>query len=647
MWAGPNVFGGSVLARGLFFCCAAFAACMAATAAPAEALITDAQTIDGPSGAVLDLGGVAMSEDGTGGVVYRKLEGGRAQVYAAQFFDGRWRQPRRVDVGQDFDSYWPRIAAGDRGRLVVTWAEEFGQGIDRMYSATLDPGASRFQRPIPIDFNVGEAIATFPSLAMNRGGTAYLAYRVVSFAGGLPPGYVNSDIRVARYSAPLWRVIGTPADRNSAVPTREPSAENSPKIGVDLNQNAIIAFHEPDDEFVDRVWARRIFGTTYGNPLIVSPRQHEGQPLRGPADAFDLDVAGFGQGVVALRQQPGEGSRLPGTRIFVNSIPESTSEAAAQFGGPRLLEAAGGTPGVPSVGASPTGTFMAGFGVGNASLSVEGDDSSTQRPERLDGARSSIPGDPQVEFAESTAAAAAWRESIGRRGQVSILERRDDGVPEVKPVRASGGGPVGAVDLAASSLGDAIVGFQQGASGSGQIAVAVVDAPPARFLVFAPDTWIRRKRTGVTWDRVATAVSPVTYTVAVDDEPVRGNLRGTHVRLGPRHLPEGRHRLEIVATDRADQETVSSATRVRVDRRRPRVRIRRRGRLVSVRVTDRRPGSGLRRRATRVRFGDGSAARRSSRARHRYASRGRYVVTVTARDRAGNRIRFRRAVRVR
>ncbi|MGH8574869.1 MAG: hypothetical protein ACREX8_20230 [Gammaproteobacteria bacterium] len=122
-----------------------------AAPSPARAVISDVHPIDGPGPDVLAVGDAAMSEDGSGGVVYLKRVDGRAHVLAAQFRDGRWRGTQRVDAGQSFDSSWPRIGAGDGGRLVVTWVQEFGAGGDRMFSAALDPGAGAFQRPVPVD----------------------------------------------------------------------------------------------------------------------------------------------------------------------------------------------------------------------------------------------------------------------------------------------------------------------------------------------------------------------------------------------------------------------------------------------------------------------------------------------------------------
>src|SRR5262245_22445464 len=171
--------------------------------ATARAIVAPATTIDGPANSIVELGGVAMAEDGTGGLVYGKLgSDGREHIYAARFVNQKWLAPARIDIGQNFDSSWPVIGAGNGGRLVVAWVHNFGFGTDRLFSSSLDPGASRFQAPVPIDLNVGEALATFPSLAMNRGGSAYIAYRVLSGTGAqdpnAPPGYFGGEVRVAR-----------------------------------------------------------------------------------------------------------------------------------------------------------------------------------------------------------------------------------------------------------------------------------------------------------------------------------------------------------------------------------------------------------------------------------------------------------------
>jgi hypothetical protein len=623
------------------------------TAPSAKAVISTVRTIDGPSPDVLDVGGIAMAEDGTGGVVYRKRVAGRAHVYASQTVGGRWLEPQRVDTGQRFDSSWPRIAAADGGKLVVTWVQEFGVESDRLFSATLDPGASRFQAPAPIDLDVGEATATFPSLAMNRSGAAYIAYRVLTSSGGAtgaPPGYVDAETRIARYSGTYWSLLGSVADRNPAVPVAAPTAANSPKIGIDVSGNAIVAFQEPDDEFVDRVWARRIFGATLGIPLIVSPQQFGGAPLRGPADAFSLDVTGFGEGAVALRQQPAPGSLLDGAHVFVNTIPEAFAQGADRFGTPRLADGTIGArlpsaPTTPSAAVTSDGAFSVMFGLGASAMLVNGGDTSVDPPVRLGDGRGAVEAEPGVTVADSGAAVAAWR---ARTSVVAVQEQPVEGKPGLRGVWAAAGGPVGDLLVTGSGLGDGLVAFRQGTSDAAQIGAAIVDAPPLDFAVQTPIKFVRSKRPHITWDAAENALSPVTYAVLVDRRIVARGLGGRGLRIRKR-LRDGRHVVKIAATDRAGQSTTSQPATLKLDRRAPRVRLRVRGRRVAVRVVDGRPrrSSGVSRSKTAIVFGDGRRSRRTASTRHTYKKAGIYRIVVKTRDRAGNAMRLKRSVRVR
>jgi hypothetical protein len=649
-------------------------ACLLLLAAPsaAPAVVSDVRPIDGPSADVIDLADAAMSEDGTGGIVYLKRVDSRAHVFAAQFRDGAWRAPQRVDAGQAFDSSWARIGASDGGRLVVAWVQEFGVESDRLFSATLDPGANGFQTPVPIDFNVGEATLTFPDLAMARGGQAYLAYRVVTdVSPSNPTGYVGADVRVARYNGRLWSVLGVPVDRNIATPVRAPTADNAPEVGIDVQGQGVVAWHEPDDEFVDRVWARRLFGTGVGIPLQVSPSSWEGAPLRGPADAFALDVAGFGQAAVAFRQQPGQASKLDAPRAMVNETPDVFSELSGSFGQALLIdEGARGGLGAPSVGVDPRGLFASGFSSGPASLLGSGDDVAAEPVKRLDGGASSVAGDPLVDLAETGAAVAAWREQRGGIGLVAVQEQRADGVVEPSELSAPRGGAVGKISMGGSGLGDAILAWQQGSGANVQVAAAVVDAPPDPFLVLLPEGWQRKKRIRVAWDRSLNAVSRVRYSVSVDDEPVVENRKGLNAFLTRDDIGDGRHKIQVFAVDATGQETGSRVGPLRVDRHGPQVDVRRRGRRLTVVVSDgqRRTTSGVRRGSVRVSFGDRGGAKASAaagrrrkadpgrkkgrkkpisvRVVHTYSHGGRFRLLVRARDKAGNVTLLRRKVGV-
>jgi len=640
------------------------AACVLVGPAPAGATVSGVTVLNGPSVDVVEAGDAAMAEDGTGGIVYLKKEGGHNHVFVARFA-GSWEAPQRVDVGQAFDSSWPRIAAGDGGRLLVTWVQEFGLGSDRMFSATLDPGAKGFQAPVPVDMNVGEATATFPDLAMNAGGQAYLTYLVITDESPLnPPGFLGLDVKVARYNNRLWSVLGNPLDRNPATPMPKPSAASGPKVGIDTLGGAVVAWREPDDEFVNRVWARRVFGSTFGIPLQVSPGSWEGVPLRGEADAFDLDDAGFGQAAVAFRQQPGQGSRLNAPRLFINEVPDAFAEGASAFRGARLIDGGvRGALGAPSAAVEPEGGFLAGFSSGPATLLASGDNSEVKAAEPASDGGSSIAGEPLVDLAETGAGVAAWKELRGGAGTVAVRELRADGVDEAAALSAPGGGPIGDLHLGGSGFGDAIVVWRQGDGAKAQIDAAVLDAPPNQFLVEVPVGWQRKATMRVKWNAAENAIGALRYSVSIDDEPIGRKTTRLHAVLKSKKIGDGRHRLQIFAIDANGQETGSRKAALLVDRKPPRISLRARGAQLAVVVAD--GVSGVKGRSLKVSFGDRGGARASSAAalaskgkrkskgkrplviRHSYDNGGSYRVTVRAIDRAGNKTSLTRKVRVR
>jgi hypothetical protein len=619
-------------------------------AAPARGSISAAVPIDGPGREIVDLGGVAMAPDGTGGLVYRRIADGRTHVFAAQFVEARWLRPQRVDSGQRFDSSWPAIGAADGGRLVVTWVQEFGPASDRMYSATLDAGARRFQPPVPVDLNVGEATATWPSLAVNRGGAAYLAYLVLQRPTGAdPPGTARGELRVARSGGQLWSGFGFPLNRNPQGLLRLPTAATAPRVAIDVTGNGIVAWAEPDEDLIDRVWARRLFGGQAGIPLAVSPREWGGRALRGPADGFALDVAGFGQGAIAFRQQAGEGGALAGARLMLATIPETFATGANAFGPPRLVDGAGdgapAAPGSPAVATTRAGDAAVAFSLAQRTLLTTADDRAVERPARLDDGRSSAPGDPRAELGVSGAAAIAWKLRRGAAGGVGISERRADAVPVRQLLSAPVGGPVGGLELAGSGLGDALVAWVQGPDERRQVAAAVVDAPPDPFSVQTPVEWVRRGRVRLRWDEPPHAIGGIRYALTIDDDTVAEDVSGTARAVPLRRLDDGVRIVQVVAEDSGGQETTSYPSGLRIDTRAPRVRIRRvaAGR-VRVRLVDGRPGrvAGVARASVRVSWGDGRRTEGRTSATHRYRRAGRVRIEVRARDRAGNRVRARR-----
>lgn len=629
--------------------------CLLVVAAPAQALIEPVSTIAGPSGEILELGGVAMAPDGTAGIVYRERVEGRPHIFAAVYADGKWEPPVRVDVGQQYESTFPAIAAGEGGRLIVVWVNHYSSTQDGLYSASLMPGADSFTKPVAVDLNVGDGEGTYPSVSMNGAGQALVAYRVVNEVSGpstpnIPAGYVLDEIRMARSNnGEYWTSFGQPINRVLTQPVPAPTATNSPKVAIDVAGEGLVIWQEPDDNFVNRVYARRIFGLSIGDVLQVSPASYEGHPLNGTAEDLGLDFAGFGEGAVAWLQQPSPGSGFTRPRVFVDEIPSSFDPKGAEFAGAHIVDGAGaegpdGPIGPLSVAVDAQGGFDVAYGVGDETLAAQGSEKAIGTPLKLD-TGGGVPGDPGITRGVSGAIAAAWRVEEGGAGAVELYERRADGTPSHSIVSAPAGGAIDALDLAGSHGGDGVAGFLQGSGASTEIAAAEVLAPPGEFVMNVPQGWVTNKRVPVQWEPAPGGAQPVTYGVLVEGQEVAEGIKTTNYSLGPAEVGNGVHEVQIQATDALGQVDESVATTLRVDRIPPKVRIRISGSLVSVKVSDH--VSGVKPSSVRIDFGVGSPVSGKPNAKHVYSRAGTYSVTVTAKNKAGLKTHLRRKLRIR
>lgn len=630
-------------------------------AAPAPAEISPVAPIDGPSSEIVDFGGAAMASDGTGGIVYRKRAEGRVHIFVAQYVGGGWGKPQRVDAGEQFDSSFPAIAAGEGGRLVVVWANHYSSTTDGLFSATMDPGSTGFQPPVPVDLNIGQATGTYPSIAMNPAGQALVSYRVINAVSGpstpnIPPGYVLDEIRMARFDGQYWSSLGQPLNRDTAQPVPQPSAADSPRVAIDETGQGLLAWQEPDDSFVNRVYARRIFGMVPGNLLDVSPTSYNGHPLNGPADELSVDVAGFGQGAVAWRQQPAPGSGFAHARVFEAEIPSSFDPHGSAFGAARAVDGSpsadgpGAGVGAISMAVDGKGGFDVGYASGVQSFDAPGSESassSASKPVRLDSG-SEVPGEPVLTRADDGALAASWKVQVHGAGAVAVLERRSDGTPNRSLVAAPHGGAVHALAIGGSHRGDAVFGFLQGDGANAQIAAVVVRAPPGEFVTSAPSSWVRSARIPFQWEVPLAGAGSISYAVLVDDQEVAESVGGAEYTLTREEISDGVHTVQVEATDSLGQVVDSVPATVKVDRTPPHARVRVRGGSVTVTVIDGPRGqcSGVRAGSVRVQFGDGASAGRRTVLRRGYARAGTYVLVITAADNVGNRRTVRRRVRV-
>lgn len=644
---------------------AALLACAGAAAhgtAPARATIAPAAALDGPSAAILDVDGAAMAPDGSGGIVYRKLDGGQPHVFVVRFLNGRWSRPIRVDAGAGQPATQPAIAAGAGGRLLVAWVAPWavlrdGKVHYQLLSAAIEPGARGFARTIEVDkADVGDGSAAFPRLAMAANGSAYVAYRVVANAlskdqpstGIQPmrPGDELVDVRVARFNGTTWSGLPTINRLPGQVTIRRPSQDNAPAIAVAPSGDGLVVWQEPGIDGVARLWARRLFGTAVGVVLPVSPDTLGGAPITVDADAPAIAFSQFSEAKVAFRVAGGAGSPLRVPHVFVNELPSSLDEQGAGFAGPSDVDGAA-VLGVPSVAIDDVGDVRLAYAAAGAARLATGDSDQLEPPSTLaptTGSSVLTTVDPDG------GGVAAWLATDGAgRPVVAARQEFPSGQWQLAQLSAPLSGPIDGLSAGQSGLGDALVAFRQGSGDRAQVAAAIAKAPPGRFNVQAPSDWVRIGPRGVVvrWDPAPNAIGRVSYAVYVDGVRRCKALRRRAWRIPARGLGDGGHAVQVLAADGAGQQTMSATATLQADPSPPRATVRPlRGRRLRVVVRDR--ASGLDRAATRISFGDGSrTVRGGAGATHRYARPGRFRVTVRVRDRVGNAATWRLRAQVR
>jgi PKD domain len=638
---------------------------LALGAQQADAVILPAVTIDGPSEEIVGFGGVAMAEDGTGGLVYLKRVGGVAHVFVSRYAGGHWLAPIRVDTEQPYAASWPRIGAADGGELVVVWATPFatsskGRTIDELLGATLGPGASGFGPGIIVDPNIGEGVGASPDLAMSTTGQADVVYRVVEENQTVPllrPADVVEQVRVAHYDGQRWTGLGA-INRDRGLSMRAPTAANAPQIAIGPTGNGVVVWQEPDIEGVARIWARRIFGLSLDYVLPATAMSFAGSPIGEDADAPSVAFSRLGQAEVAYRQAAGPGSPLPGARIFLNILPDGESVNGAEFLGASIVDNAvpGGktaSVGRPSIDIDEHLDMRLLYDSDGSPRVIEGNDRG------LSGALSLGPAFVGSELATADemecasvmnpegGGVSAWPSAFpNSTPAVAVREDFPSGAVQTALVDGGDGGPIGELAVGRSSLGDGLVAFQQGPLGNAAIVATQATVPPAQFALAVPKGWIRPGQAEVSWEQATSANGPLSYTVVLDGRRVPTPANTTTLHLNPRGLSSGRHRVQVLATDSYGQSLLSASSTLMVDGVPPSVRVTRTdgGHAVSIAVSDH--YSGVDTHAVSVSFGDGSSAGSRSRFSHRYERAGLYAVIVHVRDNLGNQAVVRRLVSV-
>jgi hypothetical protein len=628
---------------------------------PAHAVILPATTIAGPSEEIVGFGGVAMAEDGTGGLVYLERVDGVAHVFVSRYAGGQWQAPIRVDTEQPYAASWPRIGAANGGELVVVWATPYatdkGRPVDELLGAVLAPGSGSFDRPVIIDPDIRYGTGTSPDLAMSSTGQADVVYRVLNEGESniplLRPGDVVEEVRVAHFDGQRWSNLGQ-VNRDPGASMRPPTEANAPKVAIGPTGNGVVVWQEPNVEtHVAQIWARRLFGSTLDYVMPVSAETFDGAPIGQDADAPSVAVSWLGQADVAYRQAVGPGSPLPGPRIFLNILPNGESKGGAEFAGASIADSAvsGGEQaniGPPSIDIDEKEDLRLLYDANGTPRVIEGDDKG------LTGALSLGPPFAGAEISAASVmnpqggGVSAWP-SANPQGDPAVAVREDfpSGAIQTALVSGGAGGEVAELAVGRSGLGDGLIAFRQGTFGDAAIVAAQATAPASEVVLSAPKGWIKPAQALITWEPAVSADGPLRYSVVLDGRVLPAPAGALQLRLDSRGLGAGRHSVQLLATDIDGQSTLSAPSPLLIDGELPAVSIARAigGYGVSVRVHD--SYTALAVHAIGVSFGDGHSARGRKRFVHRYARAGIYEVVVHVRDKLGNAGVVRRLVSVR
>jgi PKD domain len=622
----------------------------------AGAVILPAVTVEGPSEEIVGFGGVAMAEDGSGGLVFLKRVDGVAHVFVSRYLGGHWLTPVRVDTEDQFAASWARIGAADGGELVVVWATPFAteheKVVQELASATLGPGSSTFGSTEIVDPNIGEAIGTNPDLVMSPTGQADVVYRVVEERSSsvvvLRPGDVDTQVRVAHFDGERWTDLGA-VNHDLGLAMRPPTQANAPQIAIGPTGNGVVVWQEPEiDGGVARLFARRIFGVSLDYVMPVSATGFGASPINEDAEAPSVAFSRLGQAEVAYRQPAGPGSPLPGPRIFMNVLPDGESSSGAEFTGATVADSAvaGGKSaqiGRPSIDVDEKRDVRLLYDDNGTPRVVEGTDLGLSGTVSLGPPFVGSTLDPTDELPSASVmnpeggGVSAWP-SADPQGAPAVAVREDfpDGAVQTGLVSGGAGGVIGELAVGRSGLGDGLVAFQQGPLGDAAIVAAQVTAPPASFVASVPKGWVKPAQAHITWEAAASANGPVSYTVVLDGHRLATPAGAFALTIPPAELGDGVHEVQLLATDAYGQSTLSSPFPLKIAGGPPSVKITsaQGGYGVTVRVSD--ALAGVDAHAVSVSFGDGQRASGRLVFHHRYAHAGVYTVVVSARDKIGN-----------
>jgi hypothetical protein len=612
----------------------------AAPQARAAATLAPLTTIDGPSPDIAGSLQMSVARDGTGGVVYVKNVGATPRVFVSRLLGGFFGRPQQIDASLPGASSQPVIAAGNGGVLEVGFINTGSLYVVQSLGSTQALSAP----------GLFSGAASNPSIQMSNFGKAYLAFTVADGAG--------HDVRAAYFDRSSWALEAAPL--NVSPGSDAGTGAGAPQVGAAGDGVGIVGWGEGG-----HVYTRRLRGTS---PSVVTERadtalpgcteQSAGSPAIGAQGDSSYVAVAFQEAMTCagVAQQRVLYNRLHGSAFdgvnAADGVVNGTVDGAIQ---PRVVSNEYGAGWIVSTRSGP--------GDANQTYAMALANNAVPRVlSRVDSATSTAAPNVVTGTAGLYSNLIAWQQTPGSAGIPEIRTRfspRSALGPEMV-LSSPTQGPADAADgLAASGdvNGDGAVAWVQGSPGARAIIAAQLYQPPGSVSAGKRLVFSRVPNALISWAPVKESWR-LTYAVTVDGLAV-GQTTNPTFRTAP--LPDGPHAWQVTAANGAGQSTVSKPATVFVDTIAPVVRFtvtgrRRIDRPLRVLVTDSdlppigaasTDASGLAK--LTVNWSDHTLLKlglRDHRSFHTYAHPGRYRVTVTATDKAGNVTRVTKVIRV-
>lgn len=594
-------------------------------------LLGPPSVIDGPDPGIQQLTGLSVARDGTGGLVYLKAVGGVAHVFLSALVAGRFAAPAQLDAGLAGASSQPVIAASGGGLLVVA----FTSGGE-LYVTSRTSARASFSAPAPLAGG-----AANPVMAVTALGKAYLAFTQAGQGG--------HDVRAAYYYRGHWGLESGPLDAQPADDAG--TGTGAPAVAAAGDGVGIVAWGE-----AGHVYTRRIWGTA---PSVVF-EQADAPSLNGlpevSADSAALGVGGDSSYVaVAFRETFGSGSAQQ-SRVLLARLRGSRYD---QRGGADGLSAPGADSAAGPVVASDE--YGEGLLVSTRTSTQDiyamhlGQNAAAGPVVQLNGLPDASAPHPAVAAAGYHSGLVAWQQDPGGGLAPEIDARFFDGSSFGPELVASSpvAGPT-AADLGLLSDGDiaadVALAWVQGTPDARQVVVAQLYQPPGLFTTSTGFAYSRSAQSLLRWTVPRELWPPLSYQVSIDGG---SPLSATATQLTTPPLSDGPHTWQVTALNRAGLQSHTRTSTVWVDTVAPAVTFVLTGLPyalrpvhISVSYTDAPPpelradASGIA--SVTVNWGDGIQSPIRHGKYHVYSLPGRYRLTITATDRAGNRTVLRR-----